>query len=119
MVSKICELKDMFLKRVDHDISERGIERIDVHEMGELVDIIKDLAEAEDYCWQAEYYRSITNAMDSKGARNDRTGYTHSVSGDVHVHHHEVIDPIMTAIKNAEPDERERLKSEIMSLIQG
>lgn len=137
MVDKIYNLKNEFISRIEHDLSERGIDRIDVKEMGELVDMVKDLAEAEDYCWQAEYYKSISKAMENEssgygsgyssgygsgygtsrsgyGGTGGRTGYGSMPKG-----HHDVVDPVRMAMQNATPDEREHLKNEIMTIIKG
>lgn len=122
MVDKIYELKNEFIKRIEHDLSERGVDRIDVKEMGELVDMVKDLAEAEDYCWQAEYYKSITKAMDSRSSEHEvRSGYKTEIRPS-HIDHsanHDVITPVRDAIQAAAPEERERLKSEIKAIIMG
>lgn len=67
MVERIKETKDQILERMEQTISERGIDRVDVNEMGKLADIVKDLAEAEKACWEAEYYMSVTEAMDEYG----------------------------------------------------
>lgn len=67
MVERIKETKDQILERMEQTISERGIDRVDVNEMGKLADIVKDLAEAEKACWEAEYYMAVTEAMDEYG----------------------------------------------------
>lgn len=67
MIQKIREMKDMALEKMEQSISERGIERADVAEMGKLADIVKDMAEAEKACMEAEYYGSITEAMETQG----------------------------------------------------
>lgn len=42
----------------------------------ESIDAVKDLAEAEKACWEAEYYRSVTEAMeDGKMGYDDGMGY--------------------------------------------
>lgn len=81
MVDKIYDIKARVLDRMQQSISERGIERMDVNEMGKLADVVKDLSEAEESCWEAEYYRSVTEAMGSgymgyeDAATRDRRGY--------------------------------------------
>ena len=64
MVEKIKEQKDALLKRLEQVINEKGPERMNVQEAGMLSDQIKDLAEAEKSCWEAEYYRTVTEAME-------------------------------------------------------
>ena len=52
---------------------------MDVQTAGEFTDMIKDIAEAEEKCWKACYYKEIVCAMDD--ARQDeggqRMGYDH------------------------------------------
>lgn len=85
MVEKIKDLKDELLMQAEQDMHESG--RVDP----EAIDNIKDLAEAEEKCWKAEYYRSITEAMgegqmgydDGMGYRGGRggMGYDRSQGG--------------------------------------
>lgn len=63
MVNEISDAMARVLERMRHNISEQGIERMDISEMETLSDIAKDLAEAEYYC-------TVTDAM------NDAYGYT-------------------------------------------
>ena len=55
-----------------------GIENVDASEMGEVVDMIKDIAEYERNHYQACYYKSVVNAMRS----NDRRGYMPPISDE-------------------------------------
>lgn len=77
MVEEIYDLKNQLLDSMSKEIDERGIERLDK----EKVDMVKDLAEAEKSCWEAEYYRSVTEAMeggsgyDEMGMRGNQMGY--------------------------------------------
>ena len=72
MVEKIKATKDKVLDFMEREIGKYNGDRMDVKEAGDLADIIKDLAEAEKSCWEAEYYRSVTEAMGSSGS----SGYT-------------------------------------------
>lgn len=62
MVEAIYDLKNQLLEQMEQDVQERGIERLDK----EKVDMVKDLAEAEKSCWEAEYYRSVAEAMEGQ-----------------------------------------------------
>ena len=76
MVEKIADLKDQMLMMMEGEISESGIENADVNMLGKIADQIKDLAEAEKSCWEAEYYRSVTEAMeDGKMGYDGGMGY--------------------------------------------
>lgn len=81
MVELIKQTKDTVLERLDKAINENGADRMNVQEVGMLADVVKDLAEAEESCWEAEYYRSVTEAMESSGydgqmdMRGNQMGY--------------------------------------------
>lgn len=71
MVEKLKDLKDELLMQAEQDMHENG----SVDHM--MIDDIKDLAEAEKSCWEAEYYRTVTEAMeDGKAGYDDGMGYT-------------------------------------------
>lgn len=70
MVERIKDLKDELLMQAEQDMHENG----SVDHM--TIDDIKDLAEAEKSCWEAEYYRSVTEAMeDGKMGYDGGMGY--------------------------------------------
>lgn len=70
MVEKIKDLKDDLLMQAEQDMHDSG--QVDP----KTIDGIKDLAEAEKACWEAEYYRSVTEAMeDGQMGYEDAMGY--------------------------------------------
>lgn len=76
MVELIKENKDAILERLDKAINEKGADRMNVQEVGMLADAVKDLAEAEKACWEAEYYMTVTEAMeDGSMGYEDGMGY--------------------------------------------
>ena len=60
----ICEAKTRLIKGVVEELNH-GLEHIDAKELGEVTDMIKDLAEAEKLCQEACYYESVVDAMDT------------------------------------------------------
>ncbi len=132
MVELIKEIKDQLLEQVDAEIKERGgVERVDP----DTIDMIKDLAEAEKACWEAEYYRSVTEAMDNNsgyqtnGMSYGRNGYKnrrgwqnqygsgYMRSGYGMMGHDESIEGIRNIMMTANPDEKERLKAELRNMM--
>lgn len=82
MVELIRSTKDTVLERLDKAINEKGADRMNVQEVGMLADVVKDLAEAEKSCWEAEYYMSVTEAMqDGSMGYDDGMGYRRGGSG--------------------------------------
>lgn len=62
-VKRIHEMMEKLTKCAEMEL-EKGVENVDTKEMGEVVDIIKDLAEAE-------YYAKISKAMDESDYGED------------------------------------------------
>lgn len=72
------KLKD--LNEIKHDLINAvkmeiagGLENADTEELGQVIDMIKDLAEAEESCMEAAYYELVSEAMD--GGESERMGY--------------------------------------------
>lgn len=64
-IDTMCELKDKLISVVEMEMHS-GLENVDANELGEVVDMIKDLAEAKKYCCEAEYYENVNKAMTQK-----------------------------------------------------
>lgn len=68
MDREICEIKKTLVEEVRLALA-KGISDEDVHNLGEVVDMIKDIG-------QYEYYHSIAKAMESEeGSKDRRRGY--------------------------------------------
>lgn len=65
-MEELKTMKQRFISAVQGELA-RGINKVDAHEMGEVVDMIKDLSEAIYYC-------SVTDAMD-KSSQEDKEYY--------------------------------------------
>lgn len=77
MVDVIYDLKNQLLEEMERDVRERGVERLDK----EKVDMVKDLAEAEKSCWEAEYYRSVAEAMEGGSGYGTQYGMSGNQMG--------------------------------------
>lgn len=67
-VEKCKELKELKEKLTDclkGELSAKGAAGLDAQEAGEVVDMIKDLAETEKYCMEALYFQKVVEAMTS------------------------------------------------------
>lgn len=72
----ICELKKEILKFVHGQVSEgMTANPQEVAILGEYVDMVKDLAEAEKSCQEACYYESVVEAMEDSDMVGGRMGY--------------------------------------------
>ena len=133
MVQLIKEQKDALLRRLEQVINEKGPERMNIQEAGMLTDQIKDLAEAEKACWEAEYYRSVTEAMDSAGYMPEGMGYQGRGMGRMGYNpnrdsmgryssgrrgYHEGMDGLRAEMQSASPEEREKMKRELRQMLE-
>lgn len=73
-LNNITEIKDQLVEWSKEEIG-KGREMACTEELGEVVDMIKDLAEAEEKCWKACYYKSIVEAMKEAKEEEERYGY--------------------------------------------
>lgn len=60
---EIKELKEKLVECFKAEVSKKGLDCIDTEEAGEVIDMIKDLAETEKCCMEALYYQKVTEAM--------------------------------------------------------
>lgn len=74
----VTEMKNKLITKLNAEM-DKGFECLDAKEAGEVTDMIKDLAEAEEKCMKALYYKSIVEAMHEYGESDDmdnmRRGY--------------------------------------------
>lgn len=66
----VSEMKHQLIEAAKAQFAQ-GIETVDTEEMGEVVDMIKDLASAEKSCMEAAYYELVCEAMQG----DDAAGY--------------------------------------------
>lgn len=62
-LTDIQEMKQSLVSLMKAELA-KGCHEVDTHEAGEVVDMIKDLAETEEKCWKALYYKTVVKAME-------------------------------------------------------
>lgn len=76
---KICEIKADLIENLKSEIKMAGFDKMDTDETGQIIDMIKDLAEAEKSHMEMCYYKKIVEAMEESeeedDERHDRMGY--------------------------------------------
>ena len=108
MVDRIYDLKNQVLDRIEQEVREKGIDRADY--LGMMVDMVKDLAEAEKDCWKASYYRAVTEAMEGKSGygmsrQPMRRGYRDRSN--------EMVESVRMAMMDMAPEERDRMRDQL------
>ena len=134
MVQLISDEKNKILEYMQKSLDKYGPDKMNVEEVGKLADAVKDLAEAEKACWEAEYYRSVTEAMDSAGYMPEGMGYQNGqvMNGRMGYNtnrdsmgrysrgrrgYHEGMDGIRAEMQSANPEEKEKLKRELRQML--
>lgn len=82
----ICEIKKDLVRTLKAEIDSLGFEKMDTCETGQIIDMIKDLSEAEKTHMEKCYYEKIVEAMEESEKEEgpwDRMGYNsrHYASG--------------------------------------
>lgn len=70
-LNDISCMKTDLIRALESEIACKGIKGVDTREAGQVVDMIKDLAQAEKDCMEACYYKSVVGAMDDYGFENE------------------------------------------------
>lgn len=64
-VEKLCKLNEQLVACIEAEMA-KGVDCVDTKEAGEVIDMIKDLADAEKNLWKACYYKKIVEAMEEE-----------------------------------------------------
>lgn len=129
----ICDMKDALMRKVRGKMDDLDVERStiqDVQGMGMMINMIHRLAEAEKYCWEACYYKTVVKAMkegdDQEGRdedddeewieHGDMTGMRMTrdmltMTPDEQLNH--LKTDVETMWKDATPEQRKRIKESL------
>ena len=108
MKTQLCQIKNkmlaMIMAQMDH------LENVDVCELGEAIDIIKDIAEAEYYC-------SVVYATDNREKEPDSINTAHQIQ-NVNAYLHTLEDNIRRMMDTMSPEERMMMRDKLHDLEQ-
>lgn len=99
---KLCDLKKDLIDLVIAQTSE-GFENVDVNELGEAIDMIKDISETEKNCAKARYYESVVEAMEE--------------GSDTETHVAGMIESVKSIWADADYAHKQQIKSQLSSLL--
>ena len=130
MEDRIYKIKDKLLTKIEEGTQDMN--RMDVREVGCLIDAVHHLAEAEYYCsmadsmWAEKHgYTSgggtgssapVSQARMSYAQQPMRSGYSAPMDYGP-MGYHDPLESLRTEYQKASPDERERLRIETMKLV--
>lgn len=78
-IEKVCSMEKQLVCCADAELA-KGVDSVDTAEMGQVTDMIKDLAEAIKCFSEAKYYCAVTEAMEDYDEQSERMGYNPSRS---------------------------------------
>lgn len=108
MNAKLCTIKckvlDIIMAQIDH------LEDVNVCELGEAIDIVKDIAETE-------YYLSVVASMDKAHIDEMHMTSAHEVLS-LTDYLHSLTDKVNTMIQAATPEEKAMMKDKLRELYQ-
>lgn len=70
-LNDISCMKENLVRGLDYEMMCKGTDNMNVDTTGKIVDMIKDLAQAEKDCMEACYYKTVVGAMDEHGFENE------------------------------------------------
>jgi len=126
MTEDIKMLKAKVLQFMDQEIGKYGNGRMDVKQVGELADVVKDLAEAEYYCTVAE---AMGNGSGSAGYSGGGTGYSGGMgysggnngsmgySGGGSMGHSDPMSALREMLATASPEKRMQIRNELSGMM--
>lgn len=133
-MNELKKTKDALLRKLSDDMEHIGIERMGTQETGHIVDMIKDLAEAEYYCsiveamegesqaygYQQTYgyapYGYTAPQNGSQWRSDNRMGYQRRMANGRFGYSD--VQGIREEMRNMGMEERERMKEELRRVIQ-
>lgn len=99
-----CKVLDIIMAQIDH------LEDVNVCELGEAIDIIKDIAETE-------YYLSVVASMDKSHIDAAHMTSAHEALS-LTDYLHNLTDKVNTMIQAATPEEKAMMKDKLRELYQ-
>lgn len=121
MVEDIKMLKAKVMQFMDQEVNKYGNGRMDVKQVGDLADVIKDLAEAEYYCTVAD--AMTQGQQDSMGYMQSpsRMGYQGGGMGSSRsgygMGHSDPMSAIKDILMTSDPETRSMIRSEINKMM--
>ena len=107
----IYELKHRILRHIEDSATD--LDRVNVNELGEFVDMVKDLAEAMKYCHEASYYEATIHAMGSKSKHEHKE--VPMIKDDLD--EETVLERLANEYNMLDRNERMEMKSKVLTIL--
>jgi hypothetical protein len=126
MIEDIKKIKADVLRFMEQEVGKYGNGRMDVKQVGELADVVKDLAEAEYYCTVAD---AMGNGSGSAGYSGSGMGYSGGTSypggnngsmgysGSGSMGHSDPMSALREMLATASPERRMQIRNELSGMM--
>ena len=111
MTDMIYGLKHRILEYLDESTTD--LDRVNVNELGEFVDMVKDLAEAMKYCHEAVYYEAATESMGHSSKSEHKS--VPMIKDDLD--EETVLERLATEYNSLGRNERMEMKSRVLTIL--
>ncbi len=135
-MKKLCKIKDTLINLVEQQMTNPQC--VDTHEMGEVIDMIKDLSETIYYCTitkameekEDSYHLENSSHYKNENSMNNnmsKKAYIESKSngGDISnrmslldKYTNELVADIMNVMQDTHPEEKQMVRNKLTSLVQ-
>lgn len=125
MIEDIKKIKADVLRFMEQEVNKYGNGRMDTKQVGDLADVVKDLAMAEYYCTTAEtmsgqsqmgYSQPMDRMGYGSGGSGGGMGGGRSGYGSGSMGHTDPMQVIRDMLATANPEMRAKIRTEIMGM---
>ena len=111
MAHRMYDLKGKLLDYIEKSTDD--LDRVNVKELGEFIDMVKDLAEAINYCSEADYFKSITKAMHDEETHGSKS----HIKDDLDEDEDDILLKLGKEYHSLSHDERRIMRNKVLSTI--
>lgn len=115
-ISMIHCIEERLTSMVLEQLNSDDISCVDTEELGEVIDMIKDLAETKEKLYKANYYDSVVKAMNRETDKVPEDAHSEMIMSHPDEFTMKSLDMIRKAWANATPDTRKHMRSEVVKL---
>lgn len=125
-IKDICEMQEIVIEALKESLA-KGVSEVDTDEFGKVIDILKDLCEAEKDLHKGCYYKTVTESMHEAGNFDKYTNgiryasvtnFNHEMDRDDGSHSmSEILATMRRMYKTADPDLKKKMKTDVNTLM--
>lgn len=114
-MEKLCKIKKAL---VDYtaDVVDESLSTINTHELGEVIDVIKDLYQAEKYNYESSYYESLIEPSGKVNKSPYAWDFIHDKTSNTDPR--EAMNTLREIWESSTPDSKIKMKTDLTKLLE-